>query len=141
MKCCFSGDIMNSKKRTFSISFSFSYLSLFVDTPGSSGQRSRGSPCPGGRTAGSCHRLLLVVTSLTRSVSFHLYISGLSIVASRHGQLVHSWSVFVTSLTRSVSLLQCKNIRRHCEGPYARGNLLQGTGMRRCVYSHRTCSM
>ena len=34
------------KKKRLSISFSFSYLSLFVDTPGLSGQQSRGSPCP-----------------------------------------------------------------------------------------------
>ena len=37
------------KKKRFSISFSFSYLSLFVDTPGLSGQQSRGSPCPEAR--------------------------------------------------------------------------------------------
>ena len=42
---CYNKD----KKKTFSISFSFSYHSLFVDTPGSTGHRSRGSPlwgCP-----------------------------------------------------------------------------------------------
>ena len=40
------GAIMKTRKN-ISISFSFSYLSLFVDTPGSSGQRSRGSPFAG----------------------------------------------------------------------------------------------
>ena len=64
---CYNED----KKNTFSISFSFSYLSLFVDTPGSSGQRSRGSPLWGCPHRQCVQKIFIIVTALTRSVSFH----------------------------------------------------------------------
>ena len=75
----FLGCYNECKEIKFSISFSFSYLSLFVDTPGSSGQRSRGSPLWGCPHRQCVHSLLLFVTSLPRSVSFHCSKFGFSI--------------------------------------------------------------
>ena len=66
-----SGCYNKGKKNIFSISFSFSYLSLFVDTLGSSGQRSRGSPFParpGANAHTHCRESFLPFAARYRSI-------------------------------------------------------------------------
>ena len=112
MKCCFSGDIMNSKKRTFSISFSFSYLSLFVDTPGSSGQRSRGSPCPAVPGDSACtaglYSLLPQPAQHFSPLNFHLSLVSVRVELTRlHSHHRAIYSIILNERNESKGLHTC----------------------------------